>query len=247
MRKRRKGATAVLVLLAVCGFATSGARADMLVLDLQLDTVGLTWEVYGELKADDGVSAPTSKGLALFKMDVVGKDGVNVLTSKMKAVRGSTLPDYVGYGFALFASNGTAGVGITAAQPFLYDGTNDPTLDVLVMQDVGITDSANADPPIPSVPPAPYDAWLPVPVWGFPALLASGTYDANVPLGKVEAIGYVSNTGTLNPTASPWEGPGNVTQVTAVEGDVEIVPEPATMALLGLGFAGLAVLRRRRK
>jgi hypothetical protein len=235
IRKRRKGATALLVLVAVCGLAVSGAQADMLVLDVQLDTVALTWQVTGELKADDGVGAPTSAGLALFKLDVVGEDGVNVLTSKMEAPK-TIDTGFNPMGFGLFASDGAAGLGIAASQPFIYDGTNDPAKDALVFQDVCITAGASTTPP----------ALVPV-SWAFPCVLASGTYDANVPLGKVRATGYVGNTGVLIPAASPWEGPGNIEPVSAVEGDVEIVPEPATMALLGVGFAGLAVLRRRRR
>ena len=60
------------------------------------------------------------------------------------------------------------------------------------------------------------------------------------------AFHHTSESDTRSVFTSEWTGTNESTAVNPVL-FIDYVPEPATMGLLGLGFAGMAVLRRRRR
>ena len=142
------------------------------------------WEVYGSVSPDN------NEGLASFLIDVVGRDGATVTSSTNESPTGVDAEG--SYGFDLYRSDGTNGLGIGAGQKTLYDGGNDPDLDALVLQGVGQTAGSRANLGVPD----------PI-TWAAPILLASGTYSGS---GWLDVTGL----GNALTSGSPWSGPGNV-------------------------------------
>ncbi len=217
--------------MLVIGLLAGSASAAIVTLDLVADPGGTgTWGVYASVSLGD------NEGLAIFDLDVVGSGGLTVDSSVNESPKGTAQIDFsqfFPYGFSELRSDGTAGLGVSAGQPTIYQGANDPQKDSLVLQGVGQT--AGSYTPVP-----PLGHAGPAASWGAPVLLASGTYSG---LGTLSASAGAASWGVLA-SGSAWSGPGNVELAQEVIGDQEIIPEPATMLIL-LGGVLAGLIRRR--
>ena len=140
-----------LICLAVgfgCLACAHSARAETIVyLSLDVDPLDRTWVVSAQIDSDGD---PSVVGIASGIVDVFGSGGLRVTDSTLEAPF-SAAPDPWA-GFSWFRSDGTEGLGIIASQPTVYPAPNNPLLDALVLQNVGI---------------------------GEPVVWASGTYNGN--------------------------------------------------------------------
>jgi hypothetical protein len=160
-------------------------------------------------------------GLASFKIDVIASGGVAVTSSLMGAPRGLD-PARGFFGFNVYKSNGTNGIGIQASQETGYAAPNDPEQDALVLLSVGTTAGNHLGVS-----------------WDAPVLLASGTYS-----GTQGVLEVRRGDGLFNVLNSSWQGPGHVTTADVVVPGSVIIPEPAT---IGLVLAGTTLLAMRRR
>ena len=214
----------VLGVLFIAGTALV-SQATTVTLDIEADAGA--WSVYAEVSDDND-------GLCSFIIDVVGSGGASVTSSTMEAPFGFDTVQFAMFGFAT-RNDGSLGIGIYAGQPSMYGGDPDPEgLDTLVLKDVGIS----AGGPHFGVS------------WAAPVLLASGTYECAGPGELTVDVGD----GYINVLDSDWTGPGNVSHTVDTENgeiipdSVEVsggvvIPEPATLGLLGLAL--IPLIRRK--
>jgi hypothetical protein len=229
-----------LIAAGVVGLASFAANAATVQFSVTTTPTGDgstgTWQAFLTL----GNTSDTA-GLAAFNIDVVGAGGVTVTGSTNAAptnIKSFTPPStFVSDGFNLLANNGSNGIGIQASQSVAYAGANDSAKDALVYQGVGIAAGSSTGP-------------FGTVNWANPVLLASGTYSNSGLGGTITANIHTGGLITLlnGANGSGWTGPGNVTNVSVAtpgEGVVAPVPEPTSLALLGLASAGILARRRR--
>ncbi|MGZ5024314.1 MAG: PEP-CTERM sorting domain-containing protein, partial [Chthoniobacterales bacterium] len=79
----------------------------------------------------------------------------------------------------------------------------------------------------------------------FSNIIPGSSLDPNVTFDSSQALGTYSNTLTLSPTSSNASGTSNLNDVTlTLQGQIIIVPEPSTWAML-LGGGGMLIVLRR--
>jgi hypothetical protein len=212
----RKTLLALVAMLALVGTA----QAAVVTLTITSPSAG-TWQAWAQVGGG-------SKGLSSFEIDVTADSGLLIATSTNKSPKYLDLVLEAFVGFTYQRTNGSpAGMAIAAGEPTAYPGANDPNLDALVIQNVGIL-------------PGSYGATS----WAVPVMLAQGTYTGSVGWLHVRPKTSLSLNLLSSVGGGGWVGPGNVELGTPVNGDLYI-PEPATLALIAGGLAA-AMLRRRR-
>jgi hypothetical protein len=211
--------TLVMAALATAALCVSAHGAQ---ITLTLDVTPGTWRAYAQADA-------TCNGIASFIVDVKGVGGdASVTGSTCMAPRGYDAGVGAMFGFANFSNYDTSkgpGIGIRAGQPTAYSGGNDPTLDSLVLRDVGISAGSHLGTS-----------------WAEPVLLAQGTYS-----GSTGQLTLNVGDGFFNVLDPSWTGPGHVSTASVVLGSFQNVPEPSTLALLPGALGLLAAWRQTRR
>jgi len=176
-------------------------------------------------------------------------------------------------GFDTLLSDGTVTsgslVGVDGSQNLVYGATHNATLDTLVYQGVGQVDSTNTNSPYNVT--ANTDAAGDGAAWGSTSATGNGAAYASALPGTIygggqpsTAVDLASGTFTITNGALPatlnvvlhnggqvqvlnpsWSGPGGAFSASVTPGAaVIVVPEPASLGLIG--FAGMGLLSRRR-
>lgn len=85
-------------------------------------------------------------------------------------------------------------------------------------------------------------------IFGFTATLSPGTYQYKaVVTGTWDAIGGTSRNVNSDNFAFTWGGGDAEMKVNVLDGTVQVIPEPATIGLLGIAGVGMFLVRKKLK
>jgi len=133
-------------------------------------------------------------------------------------------------GFTFGNNPGVAGVGIQAAQSFLYSGANSPYNDAFVVQGLGLSPHTSFSTTIPTgtggTSPIPYTV-----KWTNPIEIAHGTYTGTSGALTVAAAAGSEGIQSLNVVSNnTWAGPGNISTDITVPGTFNVGPGTTPVA-----------------
>jgi hypothetical protein len=233
----------------------AATAADAAVVSLSIaatptSSAGGTYQVFAAVTDDTSTATllanPSGKvaGIASFAIDIEGTGGAAITSRTRRAPLGiysgtdPINPD-AQFGFTTF-NNGTLANGrvsnLFGRQNTSYGDANDPASDYLIVPGVGIDAVTNFRGTTVS--------------FTAPVLLAEGAYtgsvgslSVSVPLGSF--VNLLQDTSTE--AGRQYTGPGRVEAASLVVPGTAVVPEPATLAVIGLAAGGLLLRRRRVK